>query len=61
MLSSIILSLVICLNSKRESISFSFFERQLFQRVGPLTDIANSVVFRNIGRPENFIKEKLVG
>ena len=61
MISSIILSLVICLNSKRKSISFSFFERQLFQRVGPLTDIANRVVLRNIGRPENFIKEKLVG
>lgn len=30
------------------------------QRTGPLTDIANRVVFRNVRGNKNFIKEKLV-
>ena len=34
---------------------------QLFQRSGPLADIANRVVLRNIRGIEKFIKEKLVG
>ena len=33
----------------------------MFQRIGPLADIANRVVFRNICGTEKFIKEKLVG
>ena len=61
MFSSIIISLALFLNSKKLSISFSSFERQLFQRSGPLADIANRVVFRNVRGTEKFIKEKLVG
>ena len=54
-LSSIIFFVDLCLNSKKLSISFSFFERQLFQRIGPLADIANRVVFRNVHDTEKFI------
>ena len=60
MLSSIIFSLALFLNNKKLSISFSSFERQLFQRIGPLADIANCVVFKNVGGTEKFIKEKFV-
>ena len=59
--SSIIISLALFLNSKKLSISFSSFERQLFQRSGPLADIAKRVVFRNVRGTEELIKEKLVG
>ena len=61
LLSSIIFSLALCLNSKKFYFSFLFFERQLLQIIGPLADIANRVVFRNIRGNEKFIKEKLVG
>ena len=54
-LSSIIFFVDLCLNSKKLSISFSFFERQLFQRIGPLADTANRVVFRNVHGTEKFI------
>ena len=60
-LSSIICPLALFLNSKKLPISFSSFERQLFQRSGPLDDIANRLVFRNVRGTEKFIKEKLVG
>ena len=60
-LSSIIFSLGLFLSSKKLSTSFSFFERQLFQRSGSLADIANHVVFRNVCGTEKFNKEKLVG
>ena len=46
---------------KKLSISFSSFERQLFQRSGHLADIAKRVVFRNVRGTEKFIKEKMVG
>ena len=61
LLSSIIFSSALCLNSKKFSISFSIFERQPFQRIGPLADIENRVVFSNVRGNETFIKEKLVG
>ena len=61
MLISIIFSLALFLNSKKLSIYFSFFDGQLFQRSGPLAEIANRVVFRNVRATEKFIKEKLVG
>ena len=61
MLSSIIFSLALFLNSKKLSISFSSFERQLFQRSGSLADITKRVAFRNVRGTEKFIKEKLVG
>ena len=61
MLSSIIFSLALFLNNKKLSISFSSFERQLFQRSGPLAGTANRVVLRNVPGTEKFIKEKLVG
>ena len=63
MLSSIIFSLTpfLKLYGKKLSISFSSFERQLFQRIGPLADIARRVVFRNVRGTEKFIKEILVG
>ena len=61
MLSSIIFSLALFLNSKKLSTSFSSFERQLFQRSGPLAEIAKLVVFSNVHGTEKFIKEKLVG
>ena len=60
-LSSIIFFVDLCLNSKKLSISFSFFERQLFKRSGPLADIPNRLVFRNVGGTKKFIKKKLVG
>ena len=41
------------------SMSFSSFE-QLFQRIGPLTDIVNCEVFSNLHGTEKFIKEKFV-
>ena len=37
-----------------------FFEKQLLQKIGPLTDIANRVAFRNVLGIKKFIKEKLV-
>ena len=49
------------LNIKKLIISFSFSEKQLFQRIGPLTDIANRVVFRNGRDTEKLIGEKLMG
>ena len=52
---------MLCLNSKKLLISFSFFERQLFQRIVSLVDIGNRVTFRNIRGTEKFIKEKSVG
>ena len=58
---SILVSLALFLNSNKLSISFSFFERQLFQRSGPLADTANHVVFGNIYGTEKFIQGKLVG
>ena len=61
MLSSIIYSLALVLNSKKLSISFSSFERQLFQSSGPIAHIANRVTFRNVRGTEKFIKERLVG
>ena len=61
MLSSIIFSLALFLNSKKLSISFSSFERQFFQGSGPLADIANRAVFRNVRGTEKFLEEKLVG
>ena len=54
-----IIFLALCLNSKKLSISFSFFERQVFQRRGPIADIANRIVFRNVRDTEKFFKEKL--
>ena len=33
----------------------------MFQRTGPLADIANRVVFSNVRGTKKFIKEKLVG
>ena len=60
-LSSSIFSLAHFLNSKKLSIFFSSLERQLFQRSGPLANIASQVVFRNFCGTEKFIKEKLVG
>ena len=42
------------------SISFTFFERQLFQESGLLADIANRVVFRNVYGTEKFINDKLL-
>ena len=56
-LSSIIF-LSLCLNSKKLPISFLFFERQLFQRRGPIADIANRIVFTNVRDIEKFFKEK---
>ena len=61
MLSSIIFSLALSLNSKKLSISFYSLESQLFQRSGPLADIAKHVVFRNVRGTEKFIKGELVG
>ena len=61
MLSFIIFSLALCLNSKKLSTSFSSLEKQLFQRSGHLADIANRVLLRNVLGTEKFIKEKLVG
>ena len=58
---AIIFSLALFLNSKKLSIYFLFFERQLFQKSGPLADISNRVVFRNVRGTDKFIKEKLVG
>ena len=60
MLGSIIFSLAYFLNSKKLSIFFSSFERQLFQRSGPLANIAKRVVFRKVRGTEKFVKEKLV-
>ena len=53
-------SLALCLNSKELSISFLVFERQLFKRIGPLTNTAKCVVIRNVPGTEKFIKEKLL-
>ena len=61
MLSSIIFSIALFLSNKKLSISYSSFERQLFQRSGPLADIVKRVVFKNVRGTEKFIKEKLVG
>ena len=44
---SIIFSLPLCLNSKKLEISFSSIERQFFQRIETLIDIASSEVSRN--------------
>ena len=52
---SIIFSLTLFLNSKKLSITFSSFKRQLFQRSGPLADIANREVFRDVCDTEKFI------
>ena len=61
MLSSVIFSLALFLNSKKLSISFSSFEEQSFERSETLANIAKRVVFRNVRGTEKFIKEKLVG
>ena len=54
-------SLALFWNSKNLLILFTYFDRQLFQRIGPLTDIANREVFRDVRGSEKFIKEKFVG